>query len=109
MLLAQHIGTARHHDDGDANPESCFQPHFPILPNYPLNQPAQANTSVKVFEVCIESVPQLLIGTPTACCTVRPRRVDGSPLATTWMPVFTRPPARPAVISGMLSRLWTLA
>src|SRR5271156_5341399 len=100
--MFEHIGAAGNDDDsGHADSKSRFQPHFAILPKYPSVKSDQASTSVKVFEVCIESVPQLLTGTPTACCTVRPTRVDGSPLATTWMPVWTRPPARPAGSSGM--------
>src|SRR5580658_651589 len=40
-----------------------------------------AITSVMVFVVLFDSVPKLLAGRPTACCTVSDTRVTGSPLA----------------------------
>src|SRR5689334_24878419 len=63
----------------------------------------QASISVTVFVVLLERSPQLLIGTPKACCTVSPTRVYGSPGRLICRPVLNRPPALPTVMSGTFS------
>src|SRR3984957_2300726 len=60
----------------------------------------QASSSVRGLEGLLDSLPQELIGTPMACCTVKPTRALGSPVATTCSPVLSLPAAPPMVRIG---------
>src|ERR1700743_3375275 len=63
----------------------------------------QASSSVRGLEVLFDSRPQELIETPMACCTVKPTRAVGSPVATTCMPVLSLPAPLPIVRIGKSS------
>ena len=53
--------------------------------------------------------PNDATGRPITCCMVSATRAVDSPTPRTWTPGFTRPPARPARITGSPDTLWVLA
>ena len=61
---------------------------------------AHAKSSLTALSVSIAPCPQRSTGRPISCCTLRPMRVAGPLEPVMWRPVATRPPARPAVMTG---------